>query len=138
MKTRSVSAIKYFLSYIYARNIKKSENYRDILFEAINDLGGIYIKLAQFIAMRSEFIPNNERIRYLSFYDKVESNMAFNDRANMLNELGTENLCQFSNIDAKPFAAGSFGRVYKAKLKSSENVVIKIKLSNIEKSLKMD
>ena len=45
---------------------------------------------------------------------------------------------RLSHIDNKPYAIGSFGHVYRARLDKSQDVIIKILAPEISKTLKFD
>jgi predicted unusual protein kinase regulating ubiquinone biosynthesis (AarF/ABC1/UbiB family) len=109
----------------------------DVIFEAVESMGGVYVKLLQFLSLRVGLIPDSAKLRFLTFYDQVKVD-PLNVRAILTKELGSEKLQNFQEIDPTPFASGTFGQVYKGKLTDGKEVIIKVKRPNVHKGLKTD
>src|SRR3989344_2669263 len=131
---RFIKLLHYFLQIIWAKNFSKSIT--DVIFAAVSDLGGIYIKLIQFICLRHKLFSETEKIRFLSFYDEVPFELISPQQV-IQKELG-EKILQFKSIENTPFASGSFGQVYRALLKDGTKVIVKIKRPNLVFKLKVD
>ena len=137
MIKRLLKLVSYFLQFFYYKSIRKSDQYFQVIYKATDDLGGIYVKLIQFFSLRTEIFPEKHRALFLCFYDNVTpQNLNLIDY--LYGEIGPEKLNQFEFINPLPFAAGTFGQVYKARLKDKTEVIIKVKRSNLEKNLKSD
>lgn len=138
MLKRDAQAIIYFFKYIYHKSILRSGNESDILYEAVDKLGGVYIKLLQFVSLRTNLFPNSEKIRFLSFYDQV-SKSPMDINAILVKELGHKLTTKsFSSINLNPFAVGSFGQVYEATLNTGEKVIIKVQKEGLKQKLRSD
>jgi len=122
---------------VYYQYIRRSERYFDVIYSGVNDLGGIYIKLIQFLCLRTDIFPREHKARFLSFYDKAPFT-PLDITTFLTREYGTKTNTYFQTIDQQPFASGSFGQVYKAKLISGEDVVIKVKRPRLERKLAVD
>jgi len=125
----------YFLQIITSKITKKT--IPDILFTAVSDFGGIYIKLIQFVCLRTNILPENDKLRFLSFYDDAPIE-PLSIKHYIEKELGQIGLSRFSSIDATPFASGTFGQVYKARLTDGTDVVIKVKRPHLVSKLRFD
>ena len=125
----------YFLQIITSKITKKT--IPDILFTAVSDFGGIYIKLIQFVCLRTNILPENDKLRFLSFYDDAPIE-PLSIKHYIEKELGQIGLSRFSTIDATPFASGTFGQVYKARLTDGTDVVIKVKRPHLVSKLRFD
>lgn len=109
----------------------------DVVFEAVEKMGGVYVKLLQFLSLRADLFPDSAKMRFLTFYDRVPVE-PMNVREVLTRELGPNKLSQLENIEATPFASGTFGQVYKATLTNGMPAVIKIKRSRVREQLFSD
>lgn len=132
---RFFKLVAYFWQIITSRMSKKS--IPEIIFNAVSDFGGVYIKLIQFVCLRTNILTEKDKLRFLSFYDNVPIE-PMPIRQILTSELGNVKLSQFHSIDPEPFASGTFGQVYKAQLRNGVDIVIKIKRPNLVKKLKYD
>lgn len=108
-----------------------------ILFDAVQTLGGVFVKLLQFLSLRAEIFPDQTKLKFLTFYDQVPIE-AMDVSAILTSELGSEALTRLRSIETSPFASGTFGQVYKAVLTDGNIVVIKIQRPNLRKKLSVD
>lgn len=109
----------------------------DVLFDAVQTLGGIYVKLLQFLSLRAKIFPDQTKLKFLTFYDQVPIE-GMDVSAILTSELGSDALTRFRSIEESPFASGTFGQVYKAVLDDGGDVVIKVQRSNLRKKLTAD
>ncbi|QQS18219.1 AarF/ABC1/UbiB kinase family protein [Candidatus Saccharibacteria bacterium] len=96
------------------------------------ELGGVYIKFLQMLAV-------HHSTKYL--VEGMGAALAFEqvpyEKIDLHHHIG--NLAeQFSSIDSKPFAAGSYGQVYMGQLKTGEKVVVKVLRPSVRKTLRTD
>lgn len=96
------------------------------------ELGGVYVKFLQMLAVHGS-------TKYLVEGMGVE--MAFEqvpyEDIDLQREIGSL-ANQLKTVDLKPFAAGSYGQVYMAYLRSGEQVVIKVLRPSVRKTLRTD
>ncbi|HCM82037.1 MAG: hypothetical protein UW22_C0069G0006 [Candidatus Gottesmanbacteria bacterium GW2011_GWB1_44_11c] len=71
MIKRLTLVFSYGFTFLFQVGVGASHRAMDTLYQAISDLGGIYVKLIQFICLRTDIFAKNEKIRFLSFYDTV-------------------------------------------------------------------
>lgn len=132
---RLTKLIGYFFQLLLSR--LKKESVVEIIFRAVSDVGGIYIKLIQFVCLRTDVFSESDKLRFLSFYDNAQIE-TLNVYRIVKDELGTAGFNRFSAIDTKPLAAGTFGQVYRAKLVDGTEVILKIKRAGLIQKLQYD
>lgn len=95
-------------------------------------LGGVYIKFIQMLAV-------HESTKH--WVKDVSTDLAYEQVAyepiNVTAEIG-HSAQYFRSIDSRPFAAGSYGQVYRAELVSGEQVIIKILRPSVRRTLRQD
>lgn len=125
-----------FYPIILLRRKKKSIGERFCL--AMQDMGPIYIKLGQALSTRPDLIGVDiaQHLRFLQDklpefeYDIVEQTIK--------KELGRSIKDIFVKFEKKAIAAASIAQVHRAKLKSGEQVAVKILRPNIEQNYHKD
>lgn len=124
--------------------INKTEQedfYQDIgmrLRACFEQLGPAFIKFGQLLSSREDLFPSEFIQEMKILRDKV-SPVPFADIESVLNEaLGKKWEEVFETIEKEPIGTASIGVVYKAKLHTGENVVVKVKRPGIEKDIKTD
>mmetsp|Transcript_12143 Transcript_12143/g.17514 ORF Transcript_12143/g.17514 Transcript_12143/m.17514 type:complete len:576 (-) Transcript_12143:38-1765(-) len=100
-------------------------------------LGATYIKLGQFIASSPTLFPPEYVLEFQKCLDATEPMPWVDIKAVIETELGPISN-SFSYINEKPLASASIAQVHVAKLKTGEDVVIKVQKPNIDQSLKAD
>lgn len=106
-----------------------------IAFEA---LGPTFVKLGQLLANRPDMIPEP----FIEEFEKLQDNVAalpFEKMKPLIErELNGKIEDYFSEFNSTPLASASIGQVYTAKLKSGEDVVIKVQRPHITKIIQSD
>lgn len=100
-------------------------------------LGGIYIKFLQLVVLNLD--PQNQvgYSQLLSVYENSQpDDLDINQY--LRSQLPAEQLAKIAHTEAKPFATGSFGQVYRAQLSDGQWVVIKILRPSVQKYLRYD
>lgn len=137
MIDRAIKVFFYLVKFFWQRSILKSDKYFDVLHEALSDLGGLYVKLVQFICLRTDVFSDAQKLRFLSFYDAVPFER-IDMQKTIMTELGHAAVDCFRFISTQPFASGTFGQVYKGELVDGTEVVIKVKRGQLNLKLKFD
>ena len=108
------------------------------LRELFEDLGPAFIKLGQFLGMRPDLIPPHFAKELQKLHD--EANTFSGDKARKIieRELKYEMGEIFEEFYNEPIAAASIGQVHEAKLKSGEEVVVKVQRPGVEEKVKAD
>ncbi|EEI90093.1 ABC1 family protein [Sphingobacterium spiritivorum ATCC 33300] len=104
---------------------------------AIEELGPTFIKLGQLLSNREDIIPKDLRDELVKLQDNVPpEEMDVRQKLREHFDIVPED--HFEYIDGKPLAAASIGQVYKVRLKSGKDAVLKIKRSNIREVITAD
>lgn len=116
--------------------LKDTKPYRLRLI--LEELGGSFIKLGQLLSLRPDMIPKEycEEFRRLQddvrpFPTEIAKRMIETELKKSIKEV-------FSEFEEKPLASASIGQVYKAKLMTKQDVVVKVQRPDIEAKMKTD
>lgn len=109
-----------------------------VLRQIIEELGGTFVKLGQFLSLRPDLIP----IKYCEELSKLQDQMKpypFADAKKLIEKAFDSDIKKiFSSFNKKPVACASIGQVYKAKLKTGLSVAIKVKRPGIDSLINTD
>jgi predicted unusual protein kinase regulating ubiquinone biosynthesis (AarF/ABC1/UbiB family) len=95
-------------------------------------LGGIWIKVGQFLSARVDVLPPSITDELAGLQDEVPAE-GFDDLMMVVEqEFGDEVEKQFEWFDPEPLASASLGQVHRSRLPGGERVVIKIQRPGIE------
>ncbi|MGS0763535.1 ABC1 kinase family protein [Syntrophomonas curvata] len=109
----------------------------DNLCRAMVELGPTFIKLGQMLSTRPDMLPPPYIEALESLQDKVEPLPYEQILKQMINEMGDPEEI-FAEFDINPLAAASIGQVHRARLKSGEEVIVKIQRPGIESKVESD
>lgn len=98
---------------------------------ALEELGPTFVKLGQILSTRPDIIPHAFVKEFEKLQDNVPSFSFEEVLAQIEHELGGPSDEFFESIDPQPLAAASIAQVHRARLKSGEDVVIKVRRPNI-------
>jgi aarF domain-containing kinase len=108
-----------------------------VLRSLFEKLGATYVKLGQFIASSPTLFPKDYVLEFQKCLDKTDPLEWSIIKRVIEQELGPIS-SSFSYVDPKPLASASIAQVHAARLKTGEEVVIKVQKPGIDKSLKAD
>src|SRR5699024_10830634 len=101
-------------------------------------LGGVLIKVGQFLSTRTDFMPDIF-IRELSgLVDRVAPGSFIYAKTLMENEWNSPMDAHLSEISESPIASASIGEVYYAKLKNGSEVAIKVQRKRVQEIFHKD
>lgn len=129
--------IRSGLMYSYYLLVKKDFQRRHLLKTSVASLGGVYVKMMQFLMLRTDLFSKDDKLEFLGLYDQVLIE-PLDVMTLVRQELGQDVRQVFSQIDQTPLASGTFAQVYSARLVDGQPVVIKIKRRHIKLSLFFD
>ena len=108
------------------------------LRHALEELGPIYIKLGQLLSTRRDFLPEDIADELQSLQDKVPGFTSPSIHTLVEAALGEPWPEHFSEISTDALASASIAQVHAAKLRTGEDVVIKVLRPGIEAVIRQD
>ncbi|XP_055379704.1 uncharacterized aarF domain-containing protein kinase 5 [Condylostylus longicornis] len=108
------------------------------ILEACLNNGGLYIKIGQGVSAINHILPMEYTKTLSKLHDKCLPSSKENIQKVFLKDFGDvpENI--FEEFDYKPVAAASLAQVFKGKLKSGEQVAVKVQYNNLDKRFPSD
>lgn len=108
------------------------------LKKSFEELGPSFVKIGQLLSSREDIFPEEFIDQLKPLRDQVKG-IDFSEVEQALNEsLGKNYKDIFESVDKNPIGNASIGVVYKAKLKSGEDVVLKVRRPNIKSIIETD
>ncbi|MFN8791606.1 MAG: ABC1 kinase family protein [Bdellovibrionales bacterium] len=105
---------------------------------AFEELGPTFVKLGQLLATRPDLVPKEYADEFATLHDRVQP-LPFDTIQTILRaELGNRVEQTFETIEPAPLGSASIAQVHKARLKTGEDVVIKIQRPGIIKNIDDD
>ena len=102
------------------------------------DLGGVWIKVGQFLSARVDVLPRSITEELAELQDEVPPEPFGSVRPTIEAELGGRLEDLFEWMDPEPLAAASLGQVHRANLRSGEAVVVKVQHADIRSLVEVD
>jgi len=108
------------------------------LRKAMEELGGAYLKLGQFLALRPDLLQREYCEEFRKLLDKVPP-MPF-AKVQQVIETGLKGPVKafFSHIDIQPLGSASIAQVHKARLKNGKCVVVKVQRLDAKRQFETD
>ena len=101
-------------------------------------LGGVWIKLGQYISTRVDILPQEVLIELNDLQDAVPPEDSHRMMALLETELGKPLSTLFEEVDAEPVAAASFGQAHLATLPTGQRVVVKVQRPYMDEIVDVD
>lgn len=133
-----IRALKRFFVGTETSKDRNQEKQALWLKDSIIKLGPTFIKLGQSMGTRADLLPLPFVKELGTLVDDVPAfpnEVAF---ARIEKELGKKINEVYDEFEVKPVAAASLGQVYRAKLKTGEEVAVKVQRPNLESTIKGD
>jgi len=109
----------------------------DKLYSLAVELGGVHIKMCQFLSTRRDIFPE-PYIEKLSVLQDSVPPVDFSVIRSIIEEQYENGDSPFTSIDEKPLASASLGQTHKGILKDGSEVAIKFLKPSIEKIIDID
>jgi ubiquinone biosynthesis protein len=104
----------------------------------LEEAGGVYIKLGQIAATRVDLVPPGIADALAQLQNQVPPEPRDAIQAVLEAELGAEVDEVFAEFDWEPLAAASIGQTHRARLRTGEEVVVKVQRPGIEALMERD
>jgi len=108
------------------------------LRDALEEAGGVFVKLGQLLATRPDIIPQETADELAQLHQDVEPAPRSEVEPALSAAFGRTVDQVFADFDWSPIGAGSLGQVYRATLTTGEEVVVKARRPNIEDEVNRD
>ena len=108
------------------------------LASAFEELGPVYVKLGQILAVRPDLIPPEFQLAFSRMQDKVPPVPGSEIIPLVEKSLGHPLEELFRSFGTEAFAAGSIGQVHNAELPDGTPVIVKVRRPDIEKLIEED
>lgn len=105
---------------------------------ACEELGPTFVKFGQLLSTRPDIIPEPLVLELRKLQDDVRPHPLDAIRQVVREETGEELEEIFEHFDAEPTAAASLAQVYFARLKTGEEVAVKVQRPHIQKTIESD
>ncbi|NJP06045.1 MAG: AarF/ABC1/UbiB kinase family protein [Chloroflexaceae bacterium] len=116
------------------RWVRMARKFRQLAIE----MGGIQIKLGQFLSSRADIVPDEIRHELAGLQDEVPAVPVGPIIERIIEEMGAPPEDIFLDFDRTPVAAASLGQVHFARLQNGREVAVKVQRPNIDKIVQVD
>ena len=109
------------------------------IFEAIERLGGLFIKVGQLISIMTNVLPDEFRVQLTTLQDRVPPR-PYHDIEHRFREEFAGRLPHdvFAEFSPEPVASASIGQVHRARTKDGIEVAVKVQYPDIEEIVRID
>lgn len=132
-----VYVAKLFPNWVNKNNNARWKQYAREFSKFAIRMGGVQIKAGQFASTRADILAEEVIVELAGLQDKVPTLPYKKIKEVLLEQLGVLEKT-FDFIDETPIAAASLGQVHRAKLKSGEDVVVKVQRPNVRRIIYTD
>ncbi len=132
---------KKYLFFLFPWNIftfRKSINIAENIRLICEDLGPIFVKLGQMISTRKDLLNEDIAMELAKLQDHVTPFDGDIAKKLIESELNKSISDIFSSFDKKPMASASIAQVHPAKLKTGEDVIVKVVRPDIKSKIIQD
>lgn len=133
MNSSFLKLLKDLLKAYFSDEKNKKTVYKKVVYRNLSSMGGIYIKFLQILSVSNKFMEGWSTPKDYEVFNKVDT-----EYIDIKHYISFKEKYQY--IETTPYRSGSFAQIYRAQLKTGEEVVIKVLkpsiYNNLEKDLK--
>jgi len=133
---RPIRFLYYLLPWNWLRRTRAPRAER--LRRALEDLGPIFVKFGQILSTRRDLLPDDISDELARLQDRVPPFPGAVARKIIEKSLGESLEEVFASFDEEPLASASIAQVHAARLKSGEDVVVKVVRPGIQRTIRRD
>ena len=122
----------------YLRPTRPRPSTPEVAKETLEKLGPTYIKFGQFMSIRPDLIPPEFCNEFRKLQDCVPPFPFAQVKRELLDELKRDLTDIFEELDEKPLAAASVSQVHRGRLRTGEEVVVKVQRPGIREAMVSD
>lgn len=104
----------------------------------ITELGPTYVKVGQILSTRPDLIPQEFITAFQTLQDRVAPLPYEEIRAHLTSSLGQDPEEVFAWVDPEPLASASIAQVHRARLRTGEEVVLKVQRPGVRTTILRD
>lgn len=141
LATLGLQASRFGFSWVGIRTPARSlsQDFGDNLAVLFSELGPLFIKLGQMLAMRPDIVGENIAQSLQVLYSTVQPVPYSRIKKVLRQQWGLGVLRgEFQRIESVPLASGSLGQVHRARLKDGTDVVIKVLRPGVRETVQID
>ena len=105
---------------------------------ALEEAGGIFVKLGQLLSTRSDLLPPDVTAELAGLQDGVLPAPCVAVEVLLAAELGAAPAAVFAQFDAQPLAAASIAQAHRARLTTGEQVIVKVQRPGVRALVERD
>jgi ubiquinone biosynthesis protein len=122
----------------YLSSERPRMSHAEIAKETLEKLGPTYVKFGQFLSVRPDLVPPDFCEAFKKLQDCVPSFPFALAQRELRSELGRDYADIFSEFDETPMAAASISQVHRARLRTGEEVAVKVQRPGIREAMASD
>lgn len=138
MLSRLTEIVSSFIAFYWQAFVQKKNNRAVLLRETLQNLGSVFIKFGQLLALRPDFLPLSYCQELFYLLENVPPFSYSDVEKTFQKDFGISPNKLFKSFEKQPFAAASFGQVHKAVLKTGEKVAVKVQRPQIIELVERD
>src|SRR3989344_1183923 len=108
------------------------------LCQALEELGGAFVKLGQMLSLRPDLIPKEFCHEFAKLLDQVPAESLRNIEVSIEHEFKKPAKVLFKHIDPRPLGSASIAQVHKARLTDGKAVAVKVQRPHIAQQFTED
>jgi ubiquinone biosynthesis protein len=122
----------------FLKTRRPKSSFSGIAKETLEKLGPTYVKFGQFLSIRPDLVPAEFCTEFRKLQDQVPPFSYAQVRKELEKELGQDQEQVFSEFDEVPVAAASVSQVHRARLRSGEEVAVKVQRPGVRNEMEED